>query len=170
MFNATRLEFKSDEELENLGVTAKPIILSSDSSYYRTDTEITASTAQEGEETGSFPIGEEMVKTVGDKESKLVIIGNDLFIGDTQINMRSGSSTTQSINAINFRSNSNILLNAVSYLSDRDPAVTIRKQTENVTYTATQEQDLIIRSIIFILPIAIIVFGIVIWQVRRRKR
>ena len=170
MFNATRLEFKSDEELENLGVTAKPIILSSDSSYYRTDAEITASTAQEGEETGSFPIGEEMVKTVGDKESKLVIIGNDLFIGDTQINMRSGSSTTQSINAINFRSNSNILLNAVSYLSDRDPAVTIRKQTENVTYTATQEQDLIIRSIIFILPIAIIVFGIVIWQVRRRKR
>ena len=35
MFNATRLEFKSDEELENLGVQATQIIQSSDTSYYR---------------------------------------------------------------------------------------------------------------------------------------
>ena len=111
-----------------------------------------------------------MTKTIGDKESTLVIIGDNLFISDSQINMRSSYSTTQSINAINFRSNSDILLNAVSYLADRDPAVTIRKKTENVTYTATQKQDLIIRSIIFILPLVIIVLGIIVWQVRRRKR
>lgn len=37
LFNATRLEFKSDDELENLGVTAEPIIQSSEASYYRTD-------------------------------------------------------------------------------------------------------------------------------------
>ena len=170
LFNSTRLDFKSDEELENLGVTANPIIQSSDTSYYRTDQSITDSAAQDGEETGSFAIGEEMTKTIGDKESTLVIIGDNLFISDSQINMRSSYSTTQSINAINFRSNSDILLNAVSYLADRDPAVTIRKKTENVTYTATQKQDLIIRSIIFILPLAIIVFGIIVWQVRRRKR
>lgn len=170
LFNSTRLDFKSDEELENLGVTANPIIQSSDTSYYRTDQSITDSAAQDGEETGSFAIGEEMTKTIGDKESTLVIIGDNLFVSDSQINMRSSYSTTQSINAINFRSNSDILLNAVSYLADRDPAVTIRKKTENVTYTATQKQDLIIRSIIFILPLVIIVFGIIVWQVRRRKR
>ena len=80
------------------------------------------------------------------------------------------TSSTQSIDAINFRSNSDILLNTVSYLADRDPAVTIRKKTEYVSYTATQKQDLIIRSIIFILPFVIIIIGIIIWQIRRRKR
>lgn len=170
LFNATRLDFKSDEELENLGVKANPIIQSSENSYYRTDQTITSMAAQDGEETGSFAIGEEMVKTVGDKQSKLVIFGDNLFVSDSQINMTTGATTTQSYNAINFRNNSEILLNAVSYLADRDPAVTIRKNTENVTYTATQKQDLIIRSVIFLLPIAIIVFGIIVWQVRRRKR
>ena len=170
LFNATRLDFKSDEELENLGVTATPILQSSDSSYYRTDQSITDSAAQDGEETGSFAIGEELVKNVGDKQSSLVIFGDNLFVSDSQINMKTGSSTTQSYNAINFRSNSEILLNAVSYLADRDPAVTIRKKTENVTYTATQKQDLVIRSIIFILPLVIIIFGIIVWQIRRRKR
>ena len=169
LFNSTRLDFKSDEELENLGVTANPIIQSSDTSYYRTDQSITDSAAQDGEETGSFAIGEEMTKTIGDKESTLVIIGDNLFVSDSQITMRA-STGTQSINAINFRSNSYVLLNTVPYLADRDPAVTIRKKTEYVTYTATQKEDLIIRSIIFILPLVIIIIGIVIWQIRRRKR
>ena len=170
LFNATRLEFKSDEELENLGVTAEPIIQSSEASYYRTDQSITDTSAQEGEETGSFPIGEELTKTLGeDKESKLIIFADNLFVSDSQITMRA-STGTQSINAINFRSNSDVLLNTVPYLADRDPAVTIRKKTEYVTYTATQKEDLIIRSIIFILPLVIIIIGIVIWQIRRRKR
>lgn len=170
LFNATRLEFKSDEELENLGVTAEPIIQSSEGSYYRTDQSITATAMQEGEETGSFPIGEELTKSLGeDKESKLIIFGNNFFVSDTPITMTTTSST-QSIEAINFRSNSDILLNTVSYLADRDPAVTIRKKTEYVSYTATQKQDLIIRSIIFILPFVIIIIGIIIWQIRRRKR
>ncbi len=170
LFNATRLEFKSDEELENLGVTAEPIIQSSDESYYRKDQSITDTSAQEGEETGTFPIGEELTKTLGeDKESKLIIFADNLFVSDSQITMRA-STGTQSINAINFRSNSDVLLNTVSYLADRDPAVTIRKKTEYVTYTATQKEDLIIRSIIFILPLVIIIIGIVIWQIRRRKR
>ena len=170
LFNATKLEFKRDEELENLGVTAEPIIQSSNTSYYRIDQTITNTSAQEGEETGIFTIGEELTKTVGeDKESKLIIFADNLFVSDSQITMRA-STGTQSINAINFRSNSDILLNSVAYLADRDPAVTIRKKTEYVTYTATQKEDLIIRSIIFILPLGIIIIGIIIWQIRRRKR
>lgn len=169
MFNATRLEFKSDEELENLGVQATPIIQSSDTSYYRTDQSITSTTPQDGEETGSFPIGEELVKTIDDKESKLIIFADNLFVSDVQTTLRS-SVGSQTISAINFRNNSDLLLNTVSYLADRDPAVTVRKQTEYVTYTATQKEDLLVRCIIFIFPLAIIVFGIVVWQIRRRKR
>ena len=55
-------------------------------------------------------------------------------------------------------------------LVNREPAITIKKKTEYVTYTATQKEDLIIRSIIFIFPLIIIIVGIIIWQIRRRKR
>jgi ABC-type uncharacterized transport system len=170
LFNSARLEFKNDEELEKLGVVAKPIMKSSESSYYRIDQSITSTTAKEEEEKGSFPIAQELTKKVGeDKESKLIIFANNLFVSDSQISMKS-STGTQSINAINFRSNSDILLNTVSYLVNREPAITIKKKTEYVTYTATQKEDLIIRSIIFVIPLIIIVIGIVIWQIRRRKR
>ena len=116
------------------------------------------------------PYSIKLAKKVGeDKEPKLIIFANNLFVSDSQISMKS-STGTQSINAINFRSNSDILLNTVSYLVNREPAITIKKKTEYVTYTATQKEDLIIRSIIFVIPLIIIVIGIVIWQIRRRKR
>lgn len=170
LFNSSKLEFKSDEELEKLGVVAKPIMKSSEDSYYRMDQSITSSTAGEGEEKGSFPIAQELTKKISeDKESKLIIFANNLFVSDSQISMKS-STGTQSINAINFRSNSDILLNTVSYLVNREPAITIKKKTEYVTYTATQKEDLIIRCIIFIIPLIIIILGIIIWQIRRRKR
>lgn len=170
LFNSARLEFKNDEELEKLKVVTKPIMKSSEKSYYRVDQSITNSTAEEGEEKGSFPIAQELTKKIGeDKESKLIIFANNLFVSDSQISMKS-STGTQSINAINFRSNSDIFLNTVSYLVNREPAITIKKKTEYVTYTATQKEDLIIRSIIFIIPLIIIILGIIIWQIRRRKR
>ena len=41
---------------------------------------------------------------------------------------------------------------------------------EKIRYTVTEQQNTIIMTIIFALPIAIIIAGIVVWQVRRRKR
>ena len=47
---------------------------------------------------------------------------------------------------------------------------TIRKNYEDVSYTVTEEQNSIIMIIIFTIPVVIIIAGIVVWQVRRRKR
>ena len=44
-----------------------------------------------------------------------------------------------------------------------------RKNTGVATYTATVQQDKIIRTIIIAVPVAIIILGIVVWQIRRRK-
>ena len=41
---------------------------------------------------------------------------------------------------------------------------------ETVTYTATDKQDTIIKCIIFAVPVLIIIAGIIVWQVRRRKK
>ena len=48
--------------------------------------------------------------------------------------------------------------------------ITIRKDTETSAYTVTQSQNIIILSIIFAIPVMIIIVGIIVWQVRRRRK
>ena len=72
--------------------------------------------------------------------------------------------------AIQLGYNKDLVLNSIAYLSDREEDITTRKSTGTVTYTATEEQDTIIRTIIFTVPALIIIAGIVVWQVRRRKK
>ena len=170
LFNPTKLEFADDEEMEELGVTATPIIQSSETSYYRTDIENESSEKQDDEEEGPFVIAEELTKKVGDKESTLMVFGDGLFVSDTQIAMRVSSSASQKYNAINFRSNSDMLLNTINYLVERESFPKKKKNMEYVTYTATEQEDLTIRAIIFFIPLIIIIIGIIIWQRRRRRR
>ena len=61
-------------------------------------------------------------------------------------------------------------MDSISYLVDRKEDITARKDTGTVTYTATDKQDTIIKCIIFTVPAVIILAGIVVWQVRRRKK
>ena len=61
-----------------------------------------------------------------------------------------------------------MILNSIAYLVDREEDITARKST--VTYTPTETQDIIILTIIFAVPVLIIVAGIVTWQIRRRKK
>ena len=53
---------------------------------------------------------------------------------------------------------------------DRPEDITARKSTGMVVYTATASQDRNIRIIIFAVPILIIVIGIVVWNIRKRKK
>ena len=66
--------------------------------------------------------------------------------------------------------NKDIILNSISHLTERTDTITIRKDDDSETYTVTAQQNLIIKIIIFSIPIIIIAIGIVVWIVRRRKR
>ena len=67
-------------------------------------------------------------------------------------------------------SNKDLLLNTVAYLTEKDSSITIRKNTNTVTYTATEKQNNIVLAIIFIIPILIILLGIIISFIRKRKK
>ena len=97
-------------------------------------------------------------------ESKLIIYGENYFASDYQLSQNS------QYGAIQFGYNKDLALNSIAYLVDREEDITARKSTGTVTYTATETQDMIVRTIIFAVPALIIVVGIVIWQVRRRKK
>ena len=71
---------------------------------------------------------------------------------------------------IQYRQNKDLALNSISYLVDREEDITARKSTGTVTYTATETENRTILAIIFIVPLVIIIAGVVVWIVRKRKK
>lgn len=170
--NATKINI-NEEALEELKVTKTELANASENSYFRTDFNIQSDNAQEGETKGPFIVGAELDKVIqeeneetGEKEitSKMVIYGENFFISDFQLSQNSQYA------AVQLAYNKDLVLNSIAYLTDREEDITARKNTGTVTYTATQEQDTIIRIIIFAVPCIIIILGIIVWQVRRRKK
>lgn len=159
------LNIKSEEELENLDVSIKTFINSTDTAFYREDFSVNSVKKNENDIEGEFAIAAEAIKKVGDNESKLVIYANAVFATDTQIQIQNSY-----MYAVGLYNNKDLVLNSIAYLTNREDTIRIRKDTGTVTYTATQMQDNIIKTIIFIFPIIIIIVGIVVWQIRRRKK
>ena len=61
-------------------------------------------------------------------------------------------------------------MNSISHLTERDDTITIRKTDESESYTVTDQEDVIIKTIIFVVPLVIIFIGIVVWISRKRKK
>lgn len=171
--NSTKINIVDDDTLNNLKVTKTELIKTSENAYFRTDFSISSDSAQSGEETGTFLVGAQLDKTIsegneetGEKEvvSKLIIYGENYFASDYQL--------TQSTYTpmIAYRQNKDLVLNSIAYLSDREEDITVRKSTGSVTYTATEQENRIILTIITVVPILIIIIGIIVWIKRRRQK
>lgn len=170
--NATKINVNEDN-LSELKVSKTDLALASKDSYFRTDFNAKSNAALEDEEKGTFIVGAELDKTLKEKNeetgesaitSKMIIFGENYFITDYPLNQNS------QYGAIQLAYNKDLVLNSIAYLADREEDITARKSTGTVKYTATEEQDTIIKVIIFAVPIVIIVAGIVVWQIRRRKK
>lgn len=171
--NATKINLVSDEELENLNVEETELLTESEESYFRTDFTIQTDSKADGEESGEFLVGAELVKTLteADEEagtsavtSTLVIYGDNYFITDYPV----GSSSSAVV--FQLGNNKDLFLNSIAYLVDREEDITARKSTGTVVYQATDQEDTIIRMIIFTVPALIILTGIIVWIYRRRKK
>lgn len=167
------INFKSDDELQNLGVIREDVILSTSTSYLRTDETIQEYTKTDADQAlYGKPIASVVTKKLSDdKTSKLVLCANSTLASDMVISLNtSNSSSSTTMAGINFYNNRDFVINSISHLTDRKDNITIRKDTGVATYTATAKEDLIIRIIITALPVMIILIGIVVWQIRRRKK
>ena len=171
--NATKINLVDSTALEELNVTETDILTTSEGSYFRSNFYNSNSAKSDEDEAGPFLVGAELEKTIKEANeetgeqavtSKLVIYGENYFITDYQLSQNS------QYGAIQLGYNKDLALNSIAYLVDRPEDITARKDTGTVTYTATQEQDLIIRIVIFAVPLLIVLAGIIVWQVRRRKK
>lgn len=163
-FDSNKITLEEDSFLQEKKLEISPIVQSSNSSYYRTDSSNTSSRSTDQEEKGPFLLGAEIDKTINDTtHSKLIVYADSKFATDTII-------PSQQLAAISFLSNRDLLLNSMAYLTNHEDAITIRKDTGSITYTATAKQDTAIRITIFTVPIILLLIGIIVWQVRRRKK
>ncbi len=173
LVNATKINI-DDDKLSEQNVVKTELAKASEGSYFRTNFNNQNSGIEEGEEKGPFLLGAELQKEIkaaneetGEKAitSKMVIYSENYFITDYPLNQNYSQYPV-----IQLAYNKDLILNSIAYLTDREEDIVIRKDTGTVTYTATQAQDTTIRIIIFAVPIAIILIGIIVWQRRRRKK
>lgn len=166
LVNPGKIEFVDSAKLEELGVTYETIASTSEKSFVRTNLSQTSKTKAEGDsEEGSCIVGAHVTKKISDeKSSQLIIYSDETFASTSQLILG-----YQSIFAVYMYNNEDIALNSVSYLTEREDTITIRKTDEIENYTVTDQEDVIIKTIIFTVPILVIVIGIAVWIYRRRK-
>lgn len=164
-----KIDFKDEETRNNLGVTYQEIAKTSDIAFLRTNLKNTStSKSNQDIDSPNSIIGALVTRTLEDEnKAEMIVYANALFATNQQISMNNN----YSMYANKLCNNDDVVMNSISYLTQRTDTITIRKDADNVTYNVTtQEQHNIIMAIIFIVPILIIVVGIVVWQIRRRKK
>ncbi len=167
--NSGRINIADSEELEELGVQVETLATTGENSYYRTDYSlaVTAGKTDDDEDAGSATVGALLKKTIDDDTtSEMIVYANNIFVTNVQVQI----SQTSAVAALDLYNNEDLAMNSVAYLSGRDNMITIRKDIETTNYTVTDEQNTIILSIIFTIPVVIMLAGIIVWQYRRRKK
>lgn len=169
LLNSTKINTNS-EKMSELGIEENIIIQTTDTTYFRKNI-ANVSNSSEGDEKGGFKIGGIYTKNISAENeennisSKLVIFGDNNFISDIQL-----ASNIAPMILLPY-DNKDLALNSIAYLTNNDEGITIRKDfNKSSSFTATDAQKNVIIRIIFIVPIAIIILGIVVWQIRRRKK
>ena len=180
--NPTKININTDK-LEELNVEETDLITTGNTTYFTTDL-TGASLGDEDGEGGSFVLGAKMEKTISsDKEkdddeeneeneenelkSTLVIYGDNYFIADQNLTDTSGNRYYMPYLA----NNADLALNSLAYLSNNYQDITIRKSYSDseTSFTPTEGEKSTIMKVIFIVPVAVMGIGLIVW-IKRKNR
>lgn len=166
--DAGKIQFEDEDKLNELGVTYETLASTGSTSFIRTNFNIQSySKTEQDSEEGSFIVGADVKKKISDDiSSELVIYSSEV----SAINLQIPVSDQYYMYAVDLYNNKDIILNSISHLTERTNTITIRKDDDSETYTVTAQQNSVIKLIIFSVPIIIIVIGIVVWIIRKRKK
>ena len=158
-----KISFADDAKLEELGVVYEVIASTSEKSFVRTKFDVDSNSRTDSDsEEGANVISALVTKKISeDKTSELIIYTDETFI--TPIELATGIGYMGKL-----YNNEDVVMNSISYLTDREDTITIRNTYETETYTVTDQEDAVIKTIIFVVPILIIGAGIVVMFIRKR--
>ncbi len=174
-----KIEVEDEEKLEELGVAVTELLTTSEKAFYRTDLTNGSSSPTSDEEAKSYIVGALATKTIEPESeneteeeastetitSELVVYANCIFATDYPIQIEN-----QSAPSIYFYNNQDLVMNSIAYLTERTETITVRKTYSSITYTPTEEEDNVVKLIIFVVPLIIIAVGLIVWRMRRRRR
>ena len=170
MYSA-RLKFKTDEELTNMNITKEVLLNSTEQSKFITDLSSDISTAITNAETSSSDISAILTKNISaatedteTKTSKLIIVATGNFITDYT------TPIDQTYPLSYMGSNKDFVINSMAFLGEKENTLTIRKDMASSTYTPTDNQNIIVIAIVFIIPLLIIIIGIIVWNYRKKRK
>lgn len=166
LINSCRISLEEDEKLEELNVTSDIILSVGKTALFRKEVSNGANNKIETDEEGSFILGVKLTKKINEEnEAVIYMLANNLIVVDYPITI--GNSQNY---PIQFYNNKDYILNTIAELTNREDIISIRKDTGVITYTATEEQDKYIKIAITIFPSIIIIIGIIVWGIRKRKK
>lgn len=165
-----RIKMSEEAKLTELGVKYETLLSSSEKSFFVTDFSENAINSIASQTPGSSIISAKITKTITgateseNKESEMVVIANGTFVSSLE------SIAAKGVSQVNLYNNADFFINSVANLTDREDTVSVRKEMSSATYTPTETENTIVLVIIFAVPFIIIVFGIIVWNIRKRKR
>ena len=168
LVESARLHFVDDE---NLHVERDILISSSTESVFINDLNADSlANAALSASTGVSDIAAQIEKTISEDGenkvvSKLIVCSTSSFMTDLYSQY---VSTTYPLSYIGC--NKDFVINAMSYLGGKDNILTIRKDYAANSYLPTDEQNRIVLTIIFSVPLFIIVAGFIIWNYRNKRK
>ncbi len=161
----------NDVSEDNISVSTEKLLYTSNSCYNITDEDtINQGLSLDGVEQGSYTVAQKYTRSVSTSDSddaettqsNLILVGCSNFVLDN--GFYSSSSGT---------ANESFVLNSFASLAGENDLITVQKYSSEstaFTKTPTAFADAVVKLIIFGLPVLIILVGIIIWIVRRRKR
>ena len=167
LINAGKIKLADEEKLKELGVTYETIVSTGEKAFVRTKFDLASPsrTEEDGVEENII-VGANVSKKISDdKKSQLIIYSNELFASNIQVLV----SAQYYAYPYELYNNKDVILNSIAHLTERKDTIAIRKTNEIETYTATDQEDVIVKTIIFVVPMITIFIGIVVWIYRRRK-
>lgn len=171
---SAKLNYKSDEELQNMNVTKENLLSTTEEAIFVSDLTSDMKKAAETAEPGVADIASLMTKTItktnesGEEEtveSKLIVCATTTFTADYVL-----PELTQNAPLSYLGSNKDFVINSFSYLGEKENTISIRKDMANSTYMPTEQQNAIVMTIIFVVPIIIILIGVGIAAYRKIKK
>ncbi len=168
LIGASQIKFKDEADLENLGITYSTIAETSSEAFLRNNFNITSSSKTNQDiDAGDSIVGALVTRSLEDGNSaEMIVYSNAIFATNQKVNI--GNNYAMYANKL--CNNDDIVNVSISYLTKRTDTITIRKDSDSVSYTVTQKEHNVIVGIIFLVPALIIICGIIVWQIRRRKK
>jgi ABC-type uncharacterized transport system involved in gliding motility auxiliary subunit len=107
---------------------------------------------------GPFNLCMLATENLGDKETKLIWFGGSSFLAEQVDSTVSGANT-------------DLFLNALSYLCEKDSSITIHAKDSTAEQLTIPASGTIAWGILLaiILPLATVIYGTVIWRKRRKR-